>query len=121
MIMSMRVLQQAVLIVLNSDAISQMITYIPNSKDRTKKIIEYLLEFADEAVHMFQGLLGILEYLYRLRELVLLYDSKVPHMVQEREHRPKKIGCNAPCPCGSGKNIYAVMVDKNICRTVETK
>ena len=48
------------------DAVSQLITYIPNPKDRTKKKTEYLLEFENEAMHMFQGILGISEYLYRL-------------------------------------------------------
>lgn len=85
------------------DAVKQLITYIPNPKDRTKKKTEYLLEFENEAVHMFQGLLGVSEYLYRLRELALVYDGKIPLMVQESAHWPKKIGRNEPCPCGSGK------------------
>lgn len=85
------------------DAVSQLITYIPNPKDRTKKKTEYLLEFENEAMHMFQGLLGISEYLYRLRELALMFEGKVPVMVQKRANWPKKIGRNAPCPCGSGK------------------
>ena len=54
-------------------------------------------------MHMFQGILGISEYLYRLRELALMYDGKIPLMVQERANWPKKIGRNEPCPCGSGK------------------
>ena len=45
----------------------------------------------------------ISEYLYRLRELELMYDGKIPIMVQERVKWPKKIGCNELCPCGSGK------------------
>lgn len=85
------------------DAVSQLITYIPNPKDRTKKKKEYLLEFENEAMHMFQGVLGISEYLYRLRELALMFEGKVPVMVQERANWPKKIGRNDPCPCGSGK------------------
>jgi hypothetical protein len=85
------------------DAVKQLITYIPNPKDRTKKKTEYLLEFENEALHMFQGLLGISEYLYRLRELAFMYDGKVPLMVQERVNWPKKIGRNDRCPCGSGK------------------
>ena len=36
------------------DAVSQVITYIPNPKDRTIKKTEYLLEFENEAMHMFQ-------------------------------------------------------------------
>ena len=74
-----------------------------NPKDRTIKKTEYLLEFENEAMHMFQALLGVSEYLYRLRELSLMYDGKIPLMVQERANWPKKIGRNDPCPCGSGK------------------
>lgn len=85
------------------NAVDQLITYIPNPKDRTKKKTEYLLEFENEAVHMFQGILGISECLYRLRELSLMYEGKVPIMVQEKMNWPKKIGRNEPCPCGSGK------------------
>lgn len=85
------------------DAVEQLITYIPNPKDRTKKRTEYLLEFENEAVHMFQGVLGISEYLYHLRKLALMYGGKIPLMVQERANWSKKIGRNEPCPCGSGK------------------
>ena len=83
--------------------IQEDFTYIPNPKDRTIKKTEYLLEFENEAMHMFQALLGVSEYLYRLRELSLMYDGKIPLMVQERANWPKKIGRNDPCPCGSGK------------------
>lgn len=41
--------------------------------------------------------------LYRLRELELMHDGKIPIMVQERANWPKKIGRNELCPCGSGK------------------
>ena len=85
------------------NSVDQLITYIPNPKDRTKKRTEYLLEFENEAMRMFQGILGISEYLYRLRELELMHDGKIPLMVQERANWPKKIGRNEPCPCGSGK------------------
>lgn len=85
------------------DVVSQVITYIPNPKDRTKKRMEFLLEFENEAIHMFQALLGISEYLYRLRELSLMYDGKIPLMVQESAIQTRKIGRNDPCPCGSGK------------------
>lgn len=85
------------------NSVDQLITYIPNPKDRTKKRIEYLLEFENETMRMFQGILGISEYLYRLRELELMYDGKIPLMVQERANWPKKIGRNEQCPCGSGK------------------
>ena len=56
----------------------QLITYIPTPKDRTKKKTEYLLEFENEAIHMFQGILAISEYIYRLRELELIFDGKIP-------------------------------------------
>lgn len=72
------------------DAVEQLITYIPNPKDRTKKKTEYLLEFENEALHMFQAILGISEYLYRLRELALIYDGKVPIMTQQQVNKPKK-------------------------------
>ncbi len=60
------------------DAVSQMITYIPDPKDRTKKKTEYLLEFENEAIHMFQAILVVSECLYRLRELSLIYNGKTP-------------------------------------------
>ncbi|WP_312354006.1 YecA family protein, partial [Aminipila sp.] len=82
---------------------TQLITYIPNPKDRTKKGTEYLLEFENEAVHLFQGILAISEYLYRLRELELILDGKIPIMDRMPISKPKKIGRNEPCPCGSGK------------------
>lgn len=85
------------------NSVDQLITYIPNPKDRTKKRTEYLLEFGNKAMRMFQGILGISEYLYRLRELALMHDGKIPLMVQEGANWPKKIGRNELCPCGNGK------------------
>ena len=89
-----------------------MITYIPNPKDRTKKKTEYLLEFENEAMRMFQAILGVSEYLYRLRELELMHDGKIPIMVQERANWPKKIGRNELCPCGSGKKYKKCCISK---------
>lgn len=37
------------------DAVSQLIIYNPNPKDRMKKKTEYLLEFENEDMHMFHG------------------------------------------------------------------
>ena len=58
------------------NSVDQLITYIPNPKDRTKKKTEYLLEFENEAMCMFQAILGFSEYLYRLRKLELMHDGK---------------------------------------------
>lgn len=85
------------------NSVDQLITYIPNPKDRAKKETEYLLEFENEALCMFQGILGISEYLYSLRKIALIYNGKIPLAVQQQSNWPKKIGRNEPCPCGSGK------------------
>ena len=50
-----------------------------------------------------QAILGVSEYLYRLKELELMSDGKIPIMVQERVKWPKKIGHNELCSCGNGK------------------
>ena len=84
------------------DTISQKITYIPNPKDRTKKLDEYLLKFEIEAIKMFQSVLVISEYLYRLRELELIYKGVIPLKVDMPHLNRKKIGRNEKCPCGSG-------------------
>ena len=42
----------------------------------------------------------------------LMYDGKIPLMVQERANWPKKIGRNDSCPCGSGKK-YKFCCGKN--------
>lgn len=84
------------------DTVSQLITYIPNPKDRRKKKYEYLLEFENQTIHMFQAILTISEYLYRIRELELMFKGNVPILEQNLMARTEKIGRNAPCPCGSG-------------------
>ncbi|MDE7121439.1 MAG: SEC-C domain-containing protein [Oscillospiraceae bacterium] len=85
----------------NYDIASQLITYIPNPKDRTKKKTKYLLEFENEAIHMFQGILAISEYLYRLRELKMMQDGNVSMIMG----MSRKINIYDLCPCGSGKKF----------------
>lgn len=63
----------------------------------------FLVKPTKSAVAMMPNADMELPYLYRLRELSLMYDGKIPLMVQERANWPKKIGRNDPCPCGSGK------------------
>ena len=53
----------------------QKITYIPNPRDRSRKEEEYLLEFENEALRLFQGLLVIAEYIYRLRQQELMING----------------------------------------------
>lgn len=84
------------------DAITQKITYIPNPKDRTKKETAYLLEFENEAIHLFQAITVISEYLYRLREIEMIENGHVPLPVDQGLTPFKKVGRNEPCPCGSG-------------------
>lgn len=94
------------------DTASQRITYIPNPKDRTKIEEEYLLQFENEALRLFQSLLIVAEYIYRLRELQIIQRmdaidameymnriSRMPGILPKR----KKPYPNDPCPCGSGK------------------
>lgn len=83
------------------DTASQLITYIPNPNNRANKKTEYLLEFDSEAVHMFQGLLTISEYLYRLRELEMMHNGNNSLIMG----MSKKIGVYDLCPCGSGKKF----------------
>lgn len=84
------------------NTISQQITYIPNPKDRTKQQTEYLLEFENEAIHIFQAIVVVSEYLYRLREIELINKGNIPINPHETVITPKKIGRNEKCPCGSG-------------------
>lgn len=80
------------------DSVSQLITYIPNPKDRTKKETEYLLQFEIEALLMFEAILAISEYLYRLRELKFMQEGNIESI----RGMAKKISVYDPCPCGSG-------------------
>lgn len=65
------------------DTASQKITYIPNPRDRSVKEEAFLLEFENEAMRLFQGILLSLEYLYRLRELELMFNGCAPHLSLE--------------------------------------
>lgn len=86
------------------DTSHQSIIYIPDPKKRDKKLKEYLLEFEIEALSMFQAILVISEYLYRLRELELLLKGVVPLHVDfpTKTRQRVKIYPNDKCPCGSG-------------------
>ncbi len=53
------------------DSFKQMITYALT--DKTEKSTEYLLEMEDEAMCMFQAILGISEYMYRMNEAILIF------------------------------------------------
>lgn len=86
------------------DNISQTIIYIPNAKNRDKKDKVYLLEFEIEALSMFQSILVISEYLYRLQELELIREGEIPLPVElpVKMKTSGKIYPNDKCPCGSG-------------------
>ena len=83
-----------------SDTVTQEIVYLPDPADRSREETAFLLEFENEAVHLFQAITVICEYLYRLREFELIKNghNPFPPMVQPY----KKVGRNEPCPCGSG-------------------
>ena len=87
------------------DTVTQCITYIPNPKDRSKQKQEYLLQFENEALRMYQGVLVISEYIYRLRQLTLMEKGITPIKPNVPITKSKKIGRNEPCPCGSGKKF----------------
>lgn len=80
------------------DSATQLITYYPNPEDRTKKGTAYLLQLELQALHMFQAILAVSEYLYRLRELKYMQDGDAG-LIQcmESKIRPYDL-----CPCGSG-------------------
>lgn len=84
------------------DTIEQRITYIPNPKDRSKKETSFLLEFENEAIHLFQAILAVSEYLYRIKEIDLINQVNIPINPNLPITKPKKIGKNEKCPCGSG-------------------
>lgn len=82
------------------NTVTQEIVYLPDPADRSREETAFLLEFENEAVHLFQAITVICEYLYRLREFELIKNghNPFPPMVQPY----KKVGRNEPCPCGSG-------------------
>ena len=84
------------------DTNTQKITYIPNSKDQSKYLEIFLLEFESEVIKLFQSILVISEYLYRLREFSLLKEGVIPLDLGMTSVKSKKIGRNEKCPCGSG-------------------
>lgn len=84
------------------DGITQEIIYYPAPGDRAKHGKSYLLEFENEAVHLFQAITVISEYLYRLREFEMIKDGHVPLPPSTYPSLFKKVGRNEPCPCGSG-------------------
>lgn len=86
------------------DAISQQITYIPDAKNRSKSRTEYLLEFENEALHLFQAILVIAEYLYKVKEFELIDKGHRP-VTSNISSKKIKIGRNDVCPCGSGKKF----------------
>ena len=63
-----------------------------------------MLEFEIEALSMFQAVLVISEYLYRLREFELLSKGVIPLPVDfpTKVRKKDKIYPNERCPCGSG-------------------
>lgn len=60
------------------DTVSQEITYTPDPSDRARKEKTYLLEFENEAVHLFQAITVISEYLYRLQEFEMIKNGHIP-------------------------------------------
>lgn len=84
------------------DCLTQEITYVPDPKNRLKKEKTYLLEFENEAVHLFQAITVISEYLYRVCEIEMIKNGYVPLPLDQGLAQFKKVGRNAPCPCGSG-------------------
>ena len=80
--------------------ISEAIRYKKNNPHEAMFIDGKKVDYKEGSEH---NNIIISEVLYRLRELALMYDGKIPLMVQERASWPKKIGRNELCPCGSGK------------------
>lgn len=86
----------------NYNNLTQKLTYIPDSKNRVKKKTAYLLQFEDEALHLFQSILVVSEYLYRLREVDLMKKGVEFLPPAELNRIFRKVGRNESCPYGSG-------------------
>ena len=63
---------------------------------------------------MFQAILAIAEYLYRIKEIDLLSNGEVPSQLELPVIKGKKIGRNEMCPCGSGKKFKKCCLGKGI-------
>lgn len=59
-------------------------------------------EIENEAIHLFQAITIISEYLYRLREIEMIKNGHIPLPANQDILPCKKVGRNEPCPCGSG-------------------
>ena len=98
------------------DYTSQEITFTNTSKGN-KVIINYsLIDFAKLCIENFCLVIYLLELVYNLRKLDYIINkniSPIPNLTLENFHtktthasrtkKKKKIGRNAPCPCGSNK------------------
>lgn len=84
------------------DCFTQEITYVPDPKNRSRKEKTYLLEFENEAIHLFQAITVISEYLYRIHEIEMIKNGHIPLPLDQSLAPFKKVGRNEPCPCGSG-------------------
>lgn len=81
------------------DTITQLITYHPNPQKREKVETEYLLEYELKALHMFEAILAISEYLYQLMRLKFIQDGDLTVLNEIKS----EFGPYDLCPCGSGK------------------
>ena len=69
------------------------------------------MEFASLCIDNFSVVIYILELVYNLRRNNLILSGCIPHLNvktnigSKHSVKKKKIGRNAPCYCGSGKNI----------------
>lgn len=90
------------------DAVTQVVTYTPNPADRTKQKNIYLLEYEMEALDMFNSVLAISEYIYKIKQVKLIHEDDT--FIRELG---KKIDPYALCPCCSGKKYKFCHGKKN--------